>query len=166
MTFQDLDELLGSPKKELPIGGRMVTFPDRISKDTGLLLLRVSQRAKADPAAAENADTIVADLLDEAGWQAVQSEVLGRSPEELMAEGWSGDHLAHIFKTLITWHLYGRDTAEEAWSQVGNPPAPNRASRRATATTTRSRGSSSGTTAKKAAPRKATPGRGSSATGR
>lgn len=146
MPFQDLDELLGSPKKELPVGGRLLTFPDRISAETGMVLLRISQRAKDNPEAAQDGDALVADLLDDDGWQAVQTEVMGRTPEEMLADGLMGDRAAHVFKTLIIWHVYGREAAEKAWSQVGNPPAPNRATRRASK-----------------APAKSNPGRGSRA---
>lgn len=164
MPFKDLDELLVA-RKQLPIGGRLHDFPDRISAASGLVLLRLSQRAQADPDAAANADKIASELLDDAGWEALQTEVLGKPAEEFIADGLTGDHVSHVFKTLMTWHLHGQDAAEKAWEQVGNPPAPNRASRRATATSTRSRGSSSGTTTRKpGAKAKASPGRSSSAT--
>lgn len=169
MAFKDLDELLGSPKKELPVRGTLLTFPERISAASGLVLLRVSQRAKADPEAAKDADALVADLLDEAGWEALQSEVLGRPAEEFIADGLSGDEVSHIFKTLMTWHLYGQDAAEAAWEQVGNPPAPNRSTRRASkapAKSSRARGSRAGSTPPESAPTvAASPGPTSSSTG-
>ena len=167
MPFRDLDELLGSPKKQLPIRGRLLDFPDRISKDTGLLLLRVQQRAKASDGDTDPA-TLVADLLDDEGWTALQAEVLGRSPEELIAEGLSGQEIAHIFQTLISWHLYGQDAAEAAWESVGNGPAPNRKTRRskAAAPSNRPRGSRAGSTTPastgKAETAAASPGPGSS----
>lgn len=147
MPFQDLDELLGSPKKELPVRGALLTFPDRISAESGVVLLRVSQRAKADPEAAKDGDTILSDLLDADGWEALQTEVLGKPAEEFIADGLSGDEVSHIFKTLMTWHLYGQDAAEQAWATVGNPPAPNRSTRRASkapAKSNRARGSRDG----------------------
>jgi hypothetical protein len=132
VPFKDIDELLGSPKKQLPVHGRLYDFPDRISAATGTVLLRISQRAQADPAAAEDADSIVADLLDDEGWVAVQEEILGRPALDFVAEGLTGDQVSHIFKTLMVWHLYGQEAAEKAWEMVGLPPAgaPNRAVRR------------------------------------
>jgi hypothetical protein len=170
VSFQDLDELLGSPKKELPVRGRLLSFPDRISAESGVVLLRVSQRAKSDPEQAKDADAIVADLLTPEGWEALQAEVLGKPAEEFIADGLSGDEVAHIFKTLMTWHLYGQDAAEKAWVQVGNPPAPNRAARRASkapAKSNRTRGSHAGsqTPASASAPAAASPGPASSSSG-
>ena len=147
MGFKDLDELLVT-RKQLPVRGRLLDFPDRISAGSGLVLLRISQRAKAHPDQAADAESIVAGLLDEAGWEALQTEVLGKPAEEFIADGLSGDETSHIFKTLMVWHLHGQEAAERAWEQVGNPQAPNRRTRRskAAATSSRARGSRAGST--------------------
>lgn len=170
MSFQDLDELLGSPKKELPIGGRLVTFPDRVSAETGVIMLRIAQIAKSDPAKALDADTIVSELLDDEGWARIQAEVLGGDPQTLMLEhNLTGDRLAHVFKTLMAWHLYGKEVAEKAWAEVGPPAAPNRATRRrkTPAKSSPARGSRGGSTTPKAvqAAEATSPGDDSSPTG-
>ena len=161
MPFRDLDELLGSPAKELPIRGKLYAFPDRISAASGLVLLRVSQRAKADPAAAQaDPQAIAGDLLDPAGWEALQAEVLGRSPEDLVAEGLNGDEVTHVFRTLVAWHVYGRENAEAAWESLGNPQGPtNRTERRSKAAAPSARRASPASSKTRASASKARAGR-------
>lgn len=158
MSFRDLDELLGRPAKELPIRGRVHTFPDRISAESGLVLLRLSQHVKADPDPTANAQAIASELLDEAGWVALQAEVLGRPAEEFIGEGLTGEEVAHVMRTLIVWHLHGLEAAEAAWEAVGNAQGPtNRQTRRSKAAATSSPRRASPASSTTRAPRKRAP---------
>jgi hypothetical protein len=173
MPFRDLSEFLTDTPKCLPIHGKLWEFPTRISAESGIVLLRIANTTQTASDGGEDGDALVAQVADAAQLQALQTELLGCDPEDLIRQGWTMEEVAHVFKTLMAWHLYGQESAETAWEQVGPTPAPNRASRRAASaapvTSNPGRGSRAGskTTASGKAPRKAAPaGRTSSNGGR
>lgn len=164
--FRDFDELVARAPKQLPIGGRLFDFPDRISAETGRLLLVMQRQAQE-----LGAEATPEDLLETAGLDAdtllqVQADLLGDALDEMVAQG-VGGAVGHVVKTLTVWHLYGQDAAEQVWNSLGPTPAPNRAARRskATATSTKRPASTAGTTSRAPAAA-ARPGRSSSKPGR
>lgn len=168
MSFKDFDELVARTPKRLPIGGRLYEFPDRISAETGKLLL-VMQRQAQELGADASPESLLrtAGISDEQILK-VQAEMLGDTIDEMVANG-VGAAVGHAVKALTAWHLYGQEAAEQAWNSLGPTPAPNRAARRskATATSTRSRASTTGTSSRKPAKAAAArPGRNSSKSGR
>ena len=88
--------------------------------------------------------------------------VLGGTYQQMLDDGVSGRWIQHAGMTTIAWLAAGDEVAEMYWSSAGRPEgmAPNRAGRRAArssgtgaAKSTRSRGSTSGTTSRKTASR-------------
>lgn len=129
MGFQDLEELIPLSKKRLPIGGgREHEFPDRISAESGALLLLIQKTARERTDLGGDLTAILKALnVDDAHADRLMEDVLGMPAAELLAMvSMNGDRMLHIFKTLMVWHLAGQEAAEEAWSQVGNPKAPTK----------------------------------------
>lgn len=148
--------------KRLPIGGQVFEFPDRISAQSGEVLLRVQAAAQdlsseADPVDVLEAANIATDKLMQA-----QAEMLGDGHAALIAAG-LGAAVEHVVQTLTAWHVFGQVAAERAWNGLGPTTAPNRAARRskATAPSNRAQASTGGTTSR-AKPAKAPARRGGS----
>src|SRR5665648_380211 len=152
MAFRDLDEFLTVKPLVLPIGGKEYAFPGDVGGESWLLLERVGQtmRFGGDP----NDVAFTSEQED-----ALKAEMYGTARDEMIADGCSGAQLDAVFQTLLSYHLSDRslEVAEAVWNAQGQPPevpAPNRAARRskstkATAKSTRRRGSTGGTTSAK-----------------
>jgi len=169
MTFRDLDEFLTVKPLVLPIGGKEYAFPGDICGESWLLVERLQQTARhgGDPD-----DVAITDEQE----TALKAEMYGTARDEMIADKCSGAQLEAVFQTLLSYHMSDRnlEVTEAVWNAQGQPPevpAPNRAARRskstkATAKSTRRRGSTGGTTsAKTKTPDPAPPGPTSSSTG-
>jgi len=167
MAFRDLDEFLTVEPLVLPIGGKEYAFPGDVCGESWLILQRVGQQVRFD----DDLDDVAISSNQETAFKA---EMFGPARDEMIADGCTGAQLDAVFRTLLAYHLSDRSiaVAESVWNAQGQPPeveAPNRAARRsqstkATAKSTRLRGSTPGTTsAKKNAPD--THGQTSSSTG-
>lgn len=169
MAFRDLDEFLTVKPLVLPIGGKQYAFPGDVSGESWLLLERMGQQMRfgGDPS-----DVAMTDEQE----TALKADMYGVTRDKMVADGCSGAQLDAVFQTLLSYHLSDRnlEVAEAVWNAQGSPPevpAPNRAARRskstkATAKSTRRRGSTGGTTsAKTPTPDPAPPGPTSSSTG-
>lgn len=149
--------------KILPAGGQVWTFPDRVSGRTGELLLKMSQHTRLAAKAGRDVDgdTLAADVgaTDEEVLQ-LTDDVMGPGREqEMLAAGIPPLIVNHVFGTLVTWHLAGKDAAIKAWdSPPGEAVRPTTtkaaASRSRRAKSTPSQGSPSGTTSRKATTRR------------
>ena len=129
MGFKDLKELLTDEPKRLPVGGKMIEFPGRISAEAGLTLLTLSRTLEQiEPGESREEVAARVDLPDDE-WNALVVAVLGKMPQEFIADGLSPEEALYCFQALMAWHLYGQDAAEQAW----DPPKPNRAQKRAPA---------------------------------
>jgi hypothetical protein len=160
MAFRDLDEFLVVPPLVLPIRGKRYEFPGAISARSWLLLQRVSNRI-GDASAPED------EVLSEAEELELRAEMFGGIEPQMIEDGLSTEHIRVTFYTLLAFHLSGRDAAELYWNAQGEAPASSRTTRRQETTkSTRSRGSTAGSTSPKTRRAKAaSPGAKSSATG-
>lgn len=126
--FQDLDQVLPIAKKQLPIHGQVVDFPDRISAESGTLLLRIQHRGRERPELVEQPDQLIDGLVDEARMNELVEEVLGRPAEEFLPlVNMDQSRMMHVFQTLMVWHLSGEDSAREVWNNPGKAPGPKTA---------------------------------------
>lgn len=166
MSFKDFDELVARTPKRLPIGGRMYDFPDRISAESGKLLLVMQRMGQELGPDVEPQALLAAAGLDDDRVMALQAEMLGGCFDEMVEHG-VGAAVGHVIKALTAWHLYGQEAAERAWNSLGPTTAPNRAARRQSATgkSTKSPASTTGTSSRKPV-KAARPGRPSSKSGR
>lgn len=160
MSFEDLDSFLVVQPVKLPIKGKTYEFPGAIPARTGLMLQRMAaaaEKAKGDGAAAD----LAAEILDDDEEFNLRADVMGDGEKAMADDGLTSAHVKHVFQTLLVWHMAGREAAEKAWRDLGEAPAPNRAARRGSkdsASTTKPRASTSGTTTRPAAPRAAAAG--------
>ena len=134
MGFTDLQDVLGTtPAKVLPIMGREVAFPGRVSARTGMLLLSIQR----DAASAGDVDATVEALgLTDADAEALEVELFGDGRAVLDELGVIGESRQLVMGTLVAWHLGGEQAAVEVWEAGvgGKAGAPsNRATRRRTA---------------------------------
>ncbi len=152
MPFEDLVDVLGiTPAKVLPIAGRQVAFPGRVSARTGMLLLAIQRDAVARGGEQRDVDETVAALgLTDDDAEALEAELFGESRAVLDELGVIGEARQLVMGTLVAWHLGGQEAAEKTWAAGaggGKAQAPsNRATRRTTA------GRSSKTAGKAAGP--------------
>ena len=145
MAFQELGNLLDD-SLVLPIKGKTYKVPAP-SAATGLRVQAIMQ------AAATAADGGQADreVLADAAERDMYADVLGTAHAEMVADGVEWPMLKHAAVTAMVWIIQSKDRAEAYWNTGGDPSqlAPNREQRRkapsGTASSTRSRGSSSGT---------------------
>lgn len=167
MAFRDLDEFLTVKPLVLPIGGKEYAFPGDVGGESWLLLEIVGQTIRSGG----DVDAVAFTTEQET---ALKAEMYGTARDEMIADGCSGAQLDAVFQTLLSYHLSDRnlEVAEAVWNAQGEAPAPNRAARRskstkATAKSTRRRGSTGGTTSAKTtkAPAPAQPGSTSSSSG-
>ena len=124
--FQDLDEILpvAHSAKRLPVGGEILEFPDRISAESGILLLRVQQQARENPALLEATGAVLVEKVGAERLEALMVEVLGRTFEEMLPlVGMNPARVMHIFQTLTVWHLAGEEAAREFWNDPGKAMA-------------------------------------------
>ncbi|MFJ6052302.1 hypothetical protein [Streptomyces sp. NPDC092307] len=159
MAFEDLGELLDE-SIELPVGGRLYTVPAP-SAEIGLRTQALIH------AAAVAADGGRADeqVLGDAAERNLYRDVLGPAHDEMIADGVMWPTLKHAAITAMVWIAQDKAAAERYWAAAGDPSrlAPNRAARRSqsgAASSTPSRGSTSGTSTRPA------PGRGAGRKGR
>lgn len=160
MPFRDLDEFLVTAPIELPIRGKSYQFPGAISGRAGLLIRRLAEVADEARQARDEGRVVdeTAQVLSEDDEVDLRAELLGDGEREMVDDGLSTAHIAHVFQTLMVWHLAGPEAAEQAWERMAvDPPKPNRQERRSasagSATSTRQRASTSGTSS----PRKRQP---------
>lgn len=166
--WQDLDDFLVISPIRLPIGGKTYSFPGSLSGRSGLLLQRIGAasakaalRAKTGTKVQEMSD----ELLSDAQEIDLRTEIMGDTEAELIADDVPAVKITHVFRTLMTWHMAGEAAAKEAWTSLGEAPAPSRAARRASresAKSTRSQGSTSTTSTPARTRKPAGPGRKSS----
>ncbi|MFD9146203.1 hypothetical protein ACFWDF_02870 [Streptomyces diastaticus] len=149
MAFREVDELLDETL-QLPIRGRVYTVP----APPAAVGLRTQRLIAIAARAADGDDVDVdAELLADAEERDLYAEVLGGAYEEMMADGVSWPVLKHASVTAMVWIAQNKDAAEKYWNTGGDPKrmAPNRAARRSGgANTTRSQGSTSGTSTRTA----------------
>lgn len=152
--FEALDELFDD-SLTLPVQGKTYTIPSPSAGD-GLKVQRITGIAARMMAAGEDAETELLDDDEEADLLAL---CLGPAFEELQADGVSWAWIKHIGLTAMFWITSDLETAERYWAAAGDPEAlaPNREARRAAkkngsaaASKTPRRGSTSGTSARKA----------------
>ena len=167
--FKDLAEVLGAKPKQLPIKGRMYSFPPRVSDSTGAKLAQMSALGRKQLRASDTTDAdrkaagiaMMEQFFDGEAQDALWDEVLGDAQQEMLDNAVPPEWQQHVFGTLLAWHMSGEDAAVAVWEDKnpGEAPAPNRATRRragsASGGATRSRGSSSGTSPRKAASKRA-----------
>jgi hypothetical protein len=137
MGFDDLADVLGiTPAKVLPIGGRQVAFPGRVSARTGMLLLSLQRDALARDGDVE-ATIEALGLTDEDG-EELEREIFGEAAAVLDELGVIGEARQLVMGTLVAWHLGGVEAAEKTWAagvggKAQTPGTSNRATRRKTA---------------------------------
>lgn len=147
MTFRDLDEFFDDSLR-LPIGGKEYVVPSPNAETglwcQGMLAAGVAVHAGRQPEG-------IAELDDEQENNLYQ-RVLGPVWGELQADGVPWTRIRHAGITAFLWAAGNEDLASAFWESGGRgeAPAPNRKARRtastASATSTRSRGSTNGTT--------------------
>lgn len=166
-AFRDLDDILVDKPIRLPVKGKTYEFPGSIPGRTALMLQRLAAAAdKAHRKDNTDASALAQEVFSDSEELDLQAEVMGDGQTAMAADGLTSAHINHVFRTLLVWHMSGEEAAAKAWESLGEAPAPNRAARRATASTTRSRASTSGTTTPPRKRAAASPGRKSSGTGR
>lgn len=142
MGFQELDELL-DPTLRLPIKGRTYVVPAPPAK----VGLRVTRLVAAAGQAAQGQE-FDAELVADEEEEVLYADVLGSAYAEMVDAGVSWPELKHASVTAMLWVAKDKATAEKFWNSGGDPNlmAPNRETRRSGgANTTRSQGSTSGT---------------------
>lgn len=163
--FKDLREFFDGSLR-LPIGGKTYVIPP-ISATDGLWAQALLNTAVAASAGAKvNVDATLLDDDDERG---LYARMLGPVYDELLADNQDWPTVQRVGVTAYLFFTVGEEPAVKYWEEgPGNVQAPNRATKRAAARSTRSRGSASGTTtpASKPTAAKRTPGAKSSRTGR
>lgn len=159
--FAALDDALDDAI-ELPAGpnGKVYRIEGPSAED-GIKVERIMSLATRLAAGGDVKDT---EVLDDDQELDLYRAVLGASYDELLAE-LSWPRFKHVAMTCVFWVTAGTETAEQYWASGGDPSrlAPNRATRRAgtrssgtaAANAIPRRGSTSGTSTRKAAARAA-----------
>lgn len=164
MGFQDFAEFADSAALRLPINGATYTIPP-IDAETGLWcqsLMQIGGRVVAGQVVTE--DDV--ELLDDDAERSLYQRLLGPVHEQMVADNVPWTAIKNAALTVLWDATAGRETAEKFWNaggqNLGEAAAPNRAGRRANtrgtsggASTTRRRGSTTGTTPSTRAPRQA-----------
>jgi hypothetical protein len=153
-TFKPLDDFLDD-SITLPITYRDgtvhdVTIPGPSAED-GLRIERVMETGLRMAASGAEPDE---ELLDDAQELDMYRAALGPRYDELRAE-LSWPRFKHVAITTVMWITQSLEVAEKYWATGGDPSllAPNRQARRASsaaASKTQKRGSTSGTSTRKA----------------
>ncbi|MFC5720373.1 hypothetical protein ACFP1Z_09385 [Streptomyces gamaensis] len=158
MAFEALDELLDE-SLHLPIAGRVYRVPAP-SAEVGLRTQAIVHAAAVAADGGRADEQILADAAE----RDLYADVLGSAHAEMVADGVPWPALKHSAITTMVWISQDKAAAERYWNSGGDPSrmAPNRQARRnppsAAASSTRSRGSTSGTSTRPVAP---APARGS-----
>jgi hypothetical protein len=134
--FRDLDEFFDDTLP-LPIKGKTYVVPGP-DADTGLLC----QRLMAVGITAAQGGDIDAAQLDDAGEIDLYARVLGPVYQELLADKVSWPRIKHAGTTAFLWIAADLDTAMKFWEMGPEAEAPDR---KAAASSTPRRGSTSGT---------------------
>jgi hypothetical protein len=160
-TFAALDAVLDDAI-ELPAGpnGEVYRIEGPPAED-GLRIERIMSLATRLAAGGEVKNT---EVLDDDQELDLYRAALGGTYDQLLAD-LSWPRFKHVAMTVVFWITADLDTAERYWASGGDPnrAAPNRATRRAgtrssgtaAATSTPRRGSTSGTSTRKATSRAA-----------
>lgn len=151
--FAALDELFDDTLT-LPFGSRAYVIPSPTAAD-GLRVQQITSLAARLVSGGEAVDTT---LLDDDDERDLLRMCLGPVYDEMQADGITWSKMRHAGLTAMFWIVSGPETAEKYWGTAGDPSqwAPNRETRRAkksgsaAAKSTRSRGSTSGTSGRKA----------------
>ncbi|MFB4320673.1 hypothetical protein [Actinomadura sp. 21ATH] len=173
--WKDLDDFLDEEYLELPIQGRVYRIED-VDGETALRVRRLAKIGQ-EAAAARKAGRPVdesAVVLDDADEDLLYERVLGEAYEQMRADGVKNSRIKMAAQTAMVWIISDKDSARAFWEAGGDPeatgPAPNRASRRASAASARktpSRASTKSTRASKStAAARRSPGTTSSRSGR
>ncbi|MEU7046037.1 hypothetical protein AB0A77_33975 [Streptomyces varsoviensis] len=149
MAFEALGELLDE-SLTLPIGAAVYTVPAP-SAEVGLRTQALINAA----AVAADGGRVDEQVLSDAAERELYADVLGSAHDEMVADGVSWPALKHSAITAMVWIAQDKAAAEKFWNAAGDPSrlAPNREARRArsgAAKSTPSRGSTSGTSGRKA----------------
>lgn len=144
MAFQAVDELL-SDGLDLPLGGTVYRVPAP-SAEIGLRTTAIMQAAAAAADGGKADEQVLADAAE----RDLYRDVLGTAHDAMVADGVEWPALKHAAITSMVWIVQNKDAAERYWNSGGDPSrlAPNRAARRNSsdaASSTRPRGSTSGT---------------------
>ncbi|WP_424533630.1 DUF7426 family protein [Sphaerisporangium viridialbum] len=154
-TFKDLDEFFDSSLK-LPVGGKTYVIPAP-DAEVGLLCQRLMNASIAAGSGqpvegeAEELNQLAAVVLSDDEERNLYKRILGPVYDQLFADKVDWPKIQHVGATALIWVAAGKDAAAKYWAadDSGEAPAPNRATRRATAAaakSTRSRGSATTTT--------------------
>jgi len=173
MGFKDLTEFLDEDEPlVLPVAGKEYTFPGAISASAWLQLQKITYLQQARSEGDEVADDESVSFAEQ---RALERELYGDVEARMIADGCTSTQVKAVLATATVFYLQGRAFAEafwmtQGWALSGEPPAPNRATRRSqgkgrATPSTRSRGSAAGTTPPKNPSKKAPSGRTSSSTG-
>ncbi|WP_046495080.1 DUF7426 family protein [Streptomyces odonnellii] len=144
----------------LPVRFRDGTMRDVIipgpSAEVGLKIQKVMESGLALAVAGADPSQ---EVLDDARELDLYRDALGPRHDELLA-GLDWPFFKHVAITAVLWIAHDSETAERYWTAGGDPSrqAPNRETRRASsaaAKSTRTRGSTSGTSTRPAKPRAA-----------
>ncbi|WP_086705591.1 DUF7426 family protein [Streptomyces antimycoticus] len=152
--FEALDELWDDTLT-LPFGATEYVIPSPSAED-GLRVQKIISLAARLQSGGEAVDTT---LLDDEEERDLLELCLGPVLEEMLADGIPWSRVRHAGLTAMFWVASGPEVAEKYWRTAGDPSqwAPNRETRRAqkksgsaAAKSTRSRGSTSGTSGRRA----------------
>ncbi|MFF4701245.1 DUF7426 family protein [Streptomyces chattanoogensis] len=151
MAFKALKELLDHCLR-LPIGATTYTVPAP-SAEIGLRVQALINAAAVAADGGEADEQVLADAAE----RDLYRDVLGSAHDQLVADGVSWPVLKHCAITAMVWIAQDTEAAERYWNAGGDPSrlAPNRETRRAqqqsgAASSTPSRGSTSGTSTRPA----------------
>ncbi|CAM5608818.1 hypothetical protein GCM10010329_17370 [Streptomyces spiroverticillatus] len=160
MAFEALDELLDE-SLPLPIAGTIY----RVPAPSAAIGLRTQALINAAAVAADGG-AVDEQVLGDAAERDLYADVLGTAHGQMVDDAVPWPALKHAALTAMVWIAQDKSAAETFWNSGGAPSqaAPNRAQRRlAAASSTKSRGSTSGTSGRKAparaAAKKAAPSR-------
>ncbi|MFE7128961.1 hypothetical protein [Streptomyces sp. NPDC057617] len=160
--FQALDDFQDD-SLTLPVKFRDGTMRDVVipgpSAEKGLKIQTVMESGLALAAGGAEPSE---EVLDDARELDLYKDALGPRYDELLA-GLDWPRFKHVAITTVLWIAHDSETAEKYWTSGGDsdpsPQAPNRETRRAAssaaAKSTRTRGSTSGTSTRPAKPRAA-----------
>jgi hypothetical protein len=162
MAFKSFDEVF-DPSLKLPgPGGEIFTIPEG-DMEVGLWCVSLVTAAQALHEGQELEGPPPTLKFEGAQETAVQRRLLGEANFARLSEVAGKATLELFASTVVLWHAFGREMAEQYWNAGGQPtdflPAANRAARRSRSTTstggaaarkTPSRASTTGTKSPKA----------------
>jgi hypothetical protein len=135
MPFKSFDEVF-DPSLPLPLpGGGTVKIPEG-DMEIGLFCVRLVTMAQAVHEGQELTEGDAPPQLrfEGAAESALQRRLLGEEAYALITERGGKATLELYTSTVVLWHAFGRETAEQYWNAGGQPvdflPAANRAARR------------------------------------